>query len=215
MEFVHRFPVGSHAWQINVEGSDEDYMSLVLHPAEAYYGLGSGPKPVSQHIFGGKDVVTVDFRHYLQQLAKGNPNMVSILFSKQFEAGDMPNLMMAVWSLRMKFVTQAWVRAELGMAWRYWCDSNEEGGTLKDVVNAFLRLEILENVLDYGEIVNYHAFKVFKDVRMGFCPRSHLGNYETFSQRVKVIKEKAAALPEDGFDAANELWNSVFKGMMK
>jgi hypothetical protein len=86
---------------------------------------------------------------------------------------------------------------------------------LKDVVNAFLRLEILENVLDYGEIVNYHAFKVFKDVRMGFCPRSHLGNYETFSQRVKVIKEKAAALPEDGFDAANELWNSVFKGMMK
>jgi len=212
MEFVHRFPVGSHAWQINAEGSDEDYMSLVLHPAEAYYGLSSGPKPVSQHIFGGKDVVTVDFRHYLQQLAKGNPNMVSILFSKQFEAGDMPNLMMAVWSLRMKFVTQAWVRAELGMAWRHWCDSNEEGGTLKDVAAAFLRLEILEQVLNYGKICT--QFFLIKDVRMGLKPRSVLGGYESFSKRVSEIKKMAEHLPDDGFETAEVIWESVFKELM-
>lgn len=215
MELVHRFVVGSYAWHVDIEGSDKDYMSLVLHEAKDYYGLGGGPKPVSQHIYNGEDITVVDFRHYLQQLGKGNPNMVSILFSAQFETGDMPNRMMAVWSKRKKFVTQAWVRAELGMAWRYWCDSNEEGGSLKDVINAFLRLYVVQNVVEFGFIPDTLYFHFLKDVRLGLKPRSALGGYEVFSGRVAEIREAAKSLPADGFDTANEIWEFTFKELMK
>lgn len=81
---------------------DVDLIAVYVSPLSYYFGMGSGPQTVEIRE-GRWDVVAYELRHFLHLLEKGNPNVLSLLWT--------PPLMSTLyWGMlqaqRTQFVTQ-------------------------------------------------------------------------------------------------------------
>lgn len=98
---ILRCEVGSTAHGISVGSDDRDEMGVLIEPIDALLGLGT---PFEQFIFrtatertgkqdepsqpGDLDLTLYSLRKYLRLAMKGNPTVLSLLFSKPLKGSD-------------------------------------------------------------------------------------------------------------------------------
>lgn len=115
--------VGSHAYGLNVETSDEDYRGFFAPPTQLILGAQSYESvPQTLENQQEEDTAYWEFGHYLHQAIRNNPNILEPLWSHQmyFPCDYSTDMVMKLIANRRRFLNNRLIKTYGGYATSQW-----------------------------------------------------------------------------------------------
>jgi len=205
--------VGSNAYNLNITSSDTDYRGVYLEDLGQLFGLKSTG---STHFDGLPDDTIYPLQQFVKLLAKGNPNILEILWLKDEFYEHIDPLFRTFFvdhreKCLSKNVTKAYLgyaRGQIGLVHKNGRPEHSKNGyDAKAAMHVFRLLYQLRNLLEHGDpqvFVNYETRKFLLRIRSG----SMFGLFEEFEKEANKWFEELDSLSESSYlvDAVDYEW---------
>ena len=106
---------GSHLYGTSTPESDQDFRGVIIPPVSYFFGLDKFEQCEDAESLGfaaGTDVCYFDIRKFVQLAAKGNPNILHLLWTNEPQT----SFGQVLQDMRQHFITKAIIKPHIGMA---------------------------------------------------------------------------------------------------